>query len=125
MNSIATKDNSITTENSITMRQIKTMCLQQSFLCCYKNSSICQDQGIFYVATKENCVATQHSEPAMGDKTTMSRQKSFMSRQTQHEVEVNFVATKTNIVAIEVEKITRRMLQHRNLMTAKLIYVLS
>ena len=37
-----------------------------------------------------------------------------MSRQTQHEVEVNFVATKTNVVAIEVEKITRRMLQHKS-----------
>ena len=38
-----------------------------------------------------------------------------MSQQTQHEAEVNFVATKTNIVAKEVEKITKRMLRHRNL----------
>ena len=37
-----------------------------------------------------------------------------MSRQTKHEAEVNFVVTKTNIVATEVEKITRRMLRHRN-----------
>ena len=37
-----------------------------------------------------------------------------MSRKTQHEAEVNFVATKTNIVMTEVEKIKRRMLRHRN-----------
>ena len=37
-----------------------------------------------------------------------------MSRKTQHETEVNFVVTETNIVAIEVEKITKRMLRHRN-----------
>ena len=40
----------------------------------------------------------------MKDKMTLSRQKSFMSRQTQLEVEVNFVATKTTIVVNEVEK---------------------
>ena len=50
----------------------------------------------------------------MGDKKTLSRKRSFMWRQTQHEAEVNFVATKTNIVAIRVEKITKRMLRHKN-----------
>ena len=44
----------------------------------------------------------------MKDKKTLSRQKSFMSRQTQHEVEVNSVATKTAIVAIEIEKNYRK-----------------
>ena len=37
-----------------------------------------------------------------------------MSRKTQHEVDVNFVATKTTIVVTEVEKITKRMLRHKN-----------
>ena len=37
-----------------------------------------------------------------------------MSRQAQHEAEVNFVTTKINIVATKVEKITKRMLLHRN-----------
>ena len=92
MNSVATKDNSIATENIKTMRQVKTMCLRQSFLCCDRHSSVCQDQGKFYVTT-------QHLEPGMGDKKTSSQQSSFMSRQTQHEAEVNFVAIKTNIVA--------------------------
>ena len=43
----------------------------------------------------------------MGDKKTLLQQRSLMSRQTQHEVEVNFVVTKTNIVATGVEKITK------------------
>ena len=37
-----------------------------------------------------------------------------MSRQTQHEAEVNFVATKTNIITTKVVKITKIMLRHRN-----------
>ena len=37
-----------------------------------------------------------------------------MLRQTQHEAEENFVAIEKNIVAIEVEKITKRILRHRN-----------
>ena len=40
----------------------------------------------------------------MKDKKTLSRQKYFMSRQTQHEVEVNSIATKMATVVIEVEK---------------------
>ena len=40
----------------------------------------------------------------MKDKKTLSRQRIFMSRQTQHEAEVNFVAIKTDIVVTEVEK---------------------
>ena len=44
--------------------------------------------------TKDNSVATQNSESAMEGKTTLSRQRSFMSRQTQHKVEVKYVATK-------------------------------
>ena len=72
------------------------------------------------MSQQKKTVVTQHSELAMGDKTTMSRQRSFMSRQTQHEVEVNFVMTKTNIVAIEVEKITRRMLRQNKELKAEI-----
>ena len=43
----------------------------------------------------------------MGDKKSLSRHRNFMSRQTQHEAEVNFVV-------IEVGKITKRILRHRN-----------
>ena len=89
-------------------------CRNKEFLCCDKHSSICQDQDKFYVTAEENYVAMQHSGQIMGDKKTLSRQRSFMSQQTQHEDEVNFFTTKTNIVAKEVEKITKRMLQHRN-----------
>ena len=45
---------------------------------------------------------------------TLSRHRIYLLRQRKLEAEVNFVATKTNIVATEVEKITKRMLQHRN-----------
>ena len=49
----------------------------------------------------------------MKDKKTLSRQRIFMSRQTQHEVEVNSVATKTTIYAKEVEKNYKKlMLRH-------------
>ena len=52
----------------------------------------------------------------MKDKKTLLRQKIFKLRQTQHEVEVNFVATKTVTVPTEVEKNHKKlMLGHRNL----------
>ena len=54
--------------------------------------------------TKDNSVATQKSESTMEDRTTLSRQRSFMSRQTQHKVEVKYVATKKSIVATKDEK---------------------
>ena len=38
-----------------------------------------------------------------------------MSQQTQLEVEVNSVATKTTIIGQKLRKITRRMLRHINL----------
>ena len=56
------------------------------------------------MATKEKYVSIQHSESTMKDKNTLSQQIIFKSRQTQHEVEVKFVATKTATVATEVEK---------------------
>ena len=40
----------------------------------------------------------------MKDKKTLSRKRIFKSRQTQHDVEVNFVVTKTATVMTEVEK---------------------
>ena len=43
---------------------------------------------------KDNYVATKNSEFIMKGKKTLSRQRSSMLRQTQHEVEVNFVAKK-------------------------------
>ena len=39
-----------------------------------------------------------------------------MSGQTQHEVEVNFVASKKNIVTIEVEKIYKKNVATQKLM---------
>ena len=99
MNSIATKDNSILIENSRTMKQVKTKLSRQTF------QRMSRPRQIY--------VVTQHSEPGMGDKKTLSRQRSFISQQTQHEAEVNSIATKTNIVMTEVEKITNRMSRHR------------
>ena len=52
----------------------------------------------------------------MKDKKTLLIQRIFKSRQTQHEVEVNSVATKTVTVVTEVEKIHKKlMLRYRNL----------
>ena len=52
----------------------------------------------------------------MKDKKTLSQQRIFKSQQTQHEVEVNFVATKTVIVKIKVKKNHKKlMLRYRNL----------
>ena len=66
--------------------------------------------------TEENYVMTQHSKSTMKDKKSLSRKRIFKSRQTQHEVEVNSVATKTVTVAIDVEKNHKKlMLRHRNL----------
>ena len=53
---------------------------------------------------EENYVVTQYSESTMNDKKTLSRQRIFKSRQTQHEVEVKYVATKMTTVTTEVEK---------------------
>ena len=53
---------------------------------------------------------TQHLESAMKDKKALSRQRLFKSRQTQHEVEVNFVATKTVTIMIEVEKNHKKLM---------------
>ena len=65
------------------------------------------------VATEENYVATQHSKSAMNDKKTLSQLGIFNSRQTQHEVEVNSITTKTVTVATEVEKNHKKLkLQH-------------
>ena len=50
----------------------------------------------------------------MRDKKTLSRKSSFVSRQTQHEAEVNFVMIETNIFVTEVKKIKKTMLQHRH-----------
>ena len=46
----------------------------------------------------------------MKDEKTLSRKRIFMSRKTQHEVEVNFVVTKTVIVATEVEKNHKKLM---------------
>ena len=46
----------------------------------------------------------------MKDKKTLSRQIIFMSQQTQHEVEVNSVATKTTTVVKEVEKNYKKLM---------------
>ena len=53
----------------------------------------------------------------------------FMSRQTQHEAEVNFVVTKTTIVTTEVEKndkkivaTQKRMLRHNNELKASISF---
>ena len=54
--------------------------------------------------TKDNYVATQTLESAMEGKTTLSRQRSLMSRKTQHKVEVKYVTTKKSIVATKDEK---------------------
>ena len=121
-----TKDNSVATKKSITMRQVNTICIRQSFLCCDKHSSICQDRGRFYVAIEENHVATQNSKQVMKDKKILSRQRNFMSRQTEHEDEVNSVATKTGIVRTKVEKNYKKnvttqkiMLRHNKELEAK------
>ena len=57
----------------------------------------------------------------MGDKKTLSRQRSFMSRQAQHEAEVNVVVTKTTIVTIgskendkNIVTTQKWMLRHNN-----------
>ena len=63
---------------------------------------------------EENYVATQHSESVMKNTQTLSRHRISLLQQRKLEADVNFVATKTNIVATEVEKITKRMLRHRN-----------
>ena len=60
--------------------------------------------------TKENYVATQHSESAIKDKKTLSRQRIFKSLQTQHEVEVNSVETKMATVATKVEKYHKKLM---------------
>ena len=52
----------------------------------------------------------------MKDKKTLSRQRSFLSRQTQLEVEVNSVETKTTIVSTEVEKNYKKNVATRKLM---------
>ena len=52
----------------------------------------------------------------MKDKKTLSQQRIFMLRQTQLEVEVNSLVTKTAIVSTEVEKIYKK-----NVVTQKLM----
>ena len=47
----------------------------------------------------------------------LSRQRSFLSRQTKHEVEVNFVATKKSLLRQEVEK------QYKKNVATKKFYV--
>ena len=53
---------------------------------------------------KDIYVATQNSESALKGKKTLSRQRNFISQQTQHKVEVNSVATNTSIIVTKVEK---------------------
>ena len=49
----------------------------------------------------------------MKDKKTLSRQRIFRLQQTQHEVEVNSVVTKTATVSTKVEKNYKKlMLRH-------------
>ena len=52
----------------------------------------------------------------MKDKKTLSRQRIFMSRHTQHEVEVNSIATKTTSVMTEVEKNYKKNVTTQKLM---------
>ena len=73
-----------------------SMLLHKFQLMTRPRKNICRDRRKF--------VVTQHSKLAMGDNKTLSRQRSFMSRKTQHEVEVNSVVTQTSIVVTEVEK---------------------
>ena len=49
-------------------------------------------------------VVTQKSELASKGQTTLSRHRKFISRKTQHKVELNSVATKPFIVVTKVEK---------------------
>ena len=56
---------------------------------CHKKRQLCRDTT---------------SESAFKDKTTLSRQRIFMSRQKQHEVEVNSVTTKKSIVTTKAKK---------------------
>ena len=52
----------------------------------------------------------------MKDKKTLSRPRIFMSRQTQHKVEVNSIVTKMAIVTTEAEKNYKKlMLRDKNL----------
>ena len=69
-----------------------------------------------YVTIKDIYVATQNSEPTLKGKKTLSRQTSFMSRQTQHKVEVNSITTKTSIVVTKVEKNHKKNVVTRKIM---------
>ena len=75
-----------------------------------------QDQGRLYVTTEENYVVTQHSESTLKDKKTLSRQRSFMSRQTQLKVEVNSIMTKTDITTTGFEKNYKKNVTTQKLM---------
>ena len=66
---------------------------------------------------KDFYVATQNSESALKDKKTLSRQRIFMSRQTQHKVEVNSFATKTSIVETKDEKNYKKNVGTQKLMS--------
>ena len=60
----------------------------------------------------------------MKDKKTLSRQRIFNSQQTQHEVEVNSVATKMVTVTIEVDKNHKKlMLLHSKENKAEILVV--
>ena len=70
---------------------------------------------------------TRNLELALKGNKTLSQQKSFMSRQTQHKVEVNSIATKTSIVTTKVEKNYKKnvathkiMLRHNEELKAKI-----
>ena len=61
-----------------------------------------------YVATFSKYVVTKSSESALQGNKSMSRQKSFISRQQQHTAERNSIATWEIIVATKVEKNHRK-----------------
>ena len=66
---------------------------------------------------KENSVATKNSEFTIKGNKTLSGQRSFLSRQTKHEVEVNFVSTKKSLPRQEFEK------QYKKNVATKKFYV--
>ena len=110
MNSVATKDNSVAIENNRTMRQGMTKLSQQRIsklrqtfqrmsrpwqILCHDRRKLCHDATF---------------KAKNGRQEDFVKHRSFMSRQTQHEAEMNFVATKTNNVVTKVGKITKKNL---------------
>ena len=67
-----------------------------------------KDQGRKYVATFSKYVVTQSSELAFPGNMSMSRQKSFMSRQQQDTTDINSIMTREIIFATKVEKNYRK-----------------